>query len=323
MVDYYMEKKRNDGIDILKFFAVILILNSHFDTIYVPPFDKIATGGTIGDALFFLCSGFTMLLGRESNFFNFYKKRIYRIYPSVFAWAIIGVILFKRDDSLMTLVQGGWFVNCIMIYYVPIFFIRRYCPNRVRTCIGGYTVLFVCVYILWNRPEDFNLLKDPWMKWWFLFFVMLLGAYLGKSCQELKTQKTDFLFFALSVICFYLFHYAKKYYMDIQVLSIPSLMGICYYGYRICSHTRIVNCYNNHKAVKWVVRFIGGLCLEIYLINLTLISDKMNSLFPLNVLIILTEIIVIAYVVRCLSKFLIQTFSKEDYRWKEIFQLII
>ena len=61
-------KKRNDAIDILKFLAVVLILNSHFDKIYLPPFDKLATGGTIGDAMFFLCSGFTMLLGGGQKF---------------------------------------------------------------------------------------------------------------------------------------------------------------------------------------------------------------------------------------------------------------
>ena len=54
-----MIKQRNIGIDILKFMAVVLVLNSHFDLIYPGPLDKLATGGTIADGLFFMCSGFT------------------------------------------------------------------------------------------------------------------------------------------------------------------------------------------------------------------------------------------------------------------------
>ena len=59
----YMDKKRNDTIDILKFLAVVLILNSHFDGIYIPPFNKVATGGTIGDALFFFVQDSQCSLG--------------------------------------------------------------------------------------------------------------------------------------------------------------------------------------------------------------------------------------------------------------------
>ena len=316
-------KKRNDAIDILKFLAVVLILNSHFDKIYLPPFDKLATGGTIGDAMFFLCSGFTMLLGGGKSFANYYKKRIYRIYPSVIAWAIIGVVAFNKRDSLMSLIQGGWFVNCIMIYYIPIYFIKRYCENKVEYCMIAYSAIFLAIYLWWERPESFNILKDPWMKWWFLFFVMLLGAYLGKNSQNLVSDRKDGLFLILSLVSFHLFAFARKYYLDVQVLTVPTLMGICYYGYKVCAKSYVLDFYNRVRPVRWAIRFMGGLCLEIYLINLTIITEKLNHLFPLNVFIILVEIIVMAYAVRCLSRFLLQTFSKDDYRWKEVFQLII
>ena len=56
-----MTANRNNGIDILKCLAAILITNSHMDMMY-PKFSLMATGGAIGDALFFFCSGFTLLL---------------------------------------------------------------------------------------------------------------------------------------------------------------------------------------------------------------------------------------------------------------------
>ena len=59
-------KQRNISIDILKCFAALIITNSHMDILY-PKFGALATGGAIGDALFFFCSGFTLFLGRMGD----------------------------------------------------------------------------------------------------------------------------------------------------------------------------------------------------------------------------------------------------------------
>lgn len=44
-------KERNIGIDILKFFAALLITNSHMELLY-GKYSVFATGGAIGDVLF-------------------------------------------------------------------------------------------------------------------------------------------------------------------------------------------------------------------------------------------------------------------------------
>ena len=56
-----MNQSRVPAIDILKFFAVFLVMNSHMEICY-PKFQFLATGGAIGDALFFFASGFTLFL---------------------------------------------------------------------------------------------------------------------------------------------------------------------------------------------------------------------------------------------------------------------
>jgi peptidoglycan/LPS O-acetylase OafA/YrhL len=86
---------RNPSIDILKFIAAIFITNSHMEALY-HPYEILATGGAIGDVLFFFCSGFTLFLGRMDRFDNWYKRRINRIYPSVFAVGIISAIVFCK-----------------------------------------------------------------------------------------------------------------------------------------------------------------------------------------------------------------------------------
>lgn len=55
-------KERNFAIDIVKFLAVLLIINSHADIMY-PQLKILATGGAIGDCLFLFCPGYTLFLG--------------------------------------------------------------------------------------------------------------------------------------------------------------------------------------------------------------------------------------------------------------------
>ena len=88
-----MNKTRDISIDILKCIAAIVITNSHMELLY-GKYNVLATGGAIGDVLFFFCSGFTLFLGKMGRFDNWFKRRINRIYPTVFAWAIMGAFVW-------------------------------------------------------------------------------------------------------------------------------------------------------------------------------------------------------------------------------------
>lgn len=76
-------KVRDTAVGYVEFIAVFLVLNSHMGDCY-PKYQFLASGGAIGDALFFFASGFTLFLGRTMRFDNWYKRRINRIYPSIF-----------------------------------------------------------------------------------------------------------------------------------------------------------------------------------------------------------------------------------------------
>ncbi len=54
-------KKRDVSLDVLKFIATIMITNSHMGVMY-GKYSVLATGGSIGDALFFFCSGYGLFL---------------------------------------------------------------------------------------------------------------------------------------------------------------------------------------------------------------------------------------------------------------------
>lgn len=99
-------RQRDISIDILKFFAVLAITNSHMELLY-GKYSMLATGGAIGDVLFFFASGFTLFLGTDRRFDNYYKRRINRIYPTVFAWALISCLLFDRKNNFVDILLTG------------------------------------------------------------------------------------------------------------------------------------------------------------------------------------------------------------------------
>ena len=76
------------------------------------------------------------------------------------------------------------------------------------------------------------------------------------------------------------------------------------------------------KKSGFVIRAIGGLCLEVYLVQYSLFTDKLNFLFPLNLLIVFVEILAVAYMLRCFARIWSQTFKDGDYDRKEVFRVL-
>lgn len=72
------DKKHLISFDVLKLIAILVILNSHFDSLYPGKLRLLATGGTWGNALFFLISGYFTKI--DNDFFPYMKKRIIRLF---------------------------------------------------------------------------------------------------------------------------------------------------------------------------------------------------------------------------------------------------
>lgn len=323
-------KKRDIAIDIVKFMAVLLIINSHADIMYTK-YQMLATGGAIGDCLFLFCSGFTLLLGGgKIGFGNYYKRRISRIYPSVFA-AVLFVALLNRNLSVRFLeLLGGEFIIAIMLYYILLYFIREYAINRLGWILGFVAIISFIVYLVWfpNKYEvsSKGIYGTTTLYRWIPYFdAMLIGAIVGMRREELRYHALwDFVKLMACLAVFYGIQFGAKIYRPIapwQIVTLFPLMGITIYFYKCCHANWLTNLYQS-KYGNWVVLFVGGLCLESYLIQIPLFTDKMNGLFPLNLLIIVVVILVCSYVVRCMARIFLQTFRTEDYEWKKIFKMI-
>ena len=322
-------KERDYAIDIVKFLAVLLIINSHADMMY-PRLQMLATGGAIGDCLFLFCSGFTLFMGGRFSFDNYYKRRISRIYPSVFmSVAFTHAIAFTGMIGWRELLCTKPFIMAIMIYYVVLYFIRKYALDKVNYILFAVGVVSILVYVFWF-PYKYEVSSKglygitTYYRWIPYFAAMLLGAVVGMKRKELKYHAGwDFVKLMLCVAVFYSIQFAAKIYRPVapgQVVTLLPLMGITVYFYKWCNSNWMKRIYQS----KWgnaIIMFIGGLCLESYLIQYSLFTDKMNGIWPLNLVIIVLVILLCSYIVRCFARLFVQTFRTENYEWKKIFSL--
>lgn len=320
-------RQRDISIDILKFLAVLAITNSHMGLLY-GKYSVLATGGAIGDALFFFASGFTILLGARRSFGNYYKRRISRIYPTVFAWAVILALLDHRRSMIEILLHGGgWFVSCIMIYYVVLFFIRRYCLGHLRSALVVSLLVSAALYVPFATGAEFNMYGSTYYKWFHYFIFMLQGALMGvrsaRSGVKVESAWAEALKAAGCIAAFYgLCAFKSSAHLNfVQVFSLLPLLGGVYYIYRLCNSQKIREFYNGTWG-GYYISAVGGLCLEEYLVQGFLFTDKLNSIFPLNIPVVFLGILVSAYALRCWGRIWAQTFREADYQWREVFRLV-
>lgn len=241
-------------------------------------------------------------------------------------WAFMASSLFGiHEDMTSVMIQGGgWFVSCIMIYYVVLYFVRKYLFQYLLAVFVGSLLLSFLWYVLMDRPEGYNMYGFTYFKWCHYFSFMLLGAMLGaKKFHVVFSPKWDVLKLVASIAAFYailLMGKRSDSMHDLQIMSLFPLLAITFYFYKVCNSSFLRKCYQA-KGVSPIFKTISGLCLEVYLVQYVLLTDKLNLLFPFNLLIIFVFILFVAYILRCLARIFSQTFKDEDYRWKDVFKV--
>jgi len=316
-----MEKKRDTAIDFVKFLALFLVLNSHMGECY-PQWQFLATGGAIGDSLFFFASGFTLFLGSGGGRFDeWYKRRIKRIYPSVIAVALIGAFVFGINDSFYEVViaKRYWFVQCIFVLYPLLFLAKKYFSKHILL-LGVLTVLIIAVFPFVFKG-DYIFWGGGYYRWAVYLLFMLLGAIMGKQRENIK-QFNIWLSIILTVTCMALW-YGIVYLFEksiLQIISIIPMIGVAFFTYCI-GKSKPIDRLMHTNVLGNIIISIGALCLESYLIQKMIITDSWNGLFPLNIPIIMILVLIAAYVAKVLSNLIGQIFDSQPLNWKSVVRI--
>ena len=187
--------KRDNALDFVRLVAAVMIVVFHFNSMFAPKGDvsagplRYANGsfGNFGVALFFLLSGYALMLryGENCPLGSFYKKRFLSIYPlywicffSLFfysdilhgnmpagvpKWSIVWSVL-AMDGYLSGVLPtfyllGEWFVGCIVLLYLIFPLLRAGLRARPRLMVCG-TLAAWCVWLAvypgpFAREHDF------------------------------------------------------------------------------------------------------------------------------------------------------------------------
>lgn len=312
----------------VRFLAILLITNSHLDNLY--PVPQFGTGGAIGNALFFMLSGYGLAVSAQQKkpaFPSWFWRRITRIYPSVYLVTIIDFGLnrswFPRGpgDYLMAFAWPTlfWFVGAIMIFY-PLFFLALRRKDNMAF-IAGITLLsglYIGWYCSFADLSTYTIEGATYFKWVFYLLMMLFGGYLARSAIHIpRGGMRHFLYLCASLVGYLGVILAVKAGSGkiqglIHVLTVP----IVYLVLTLSRSTFVARNILGLKAGRFVVSLLAGLALEIYLLQYMVYSSSLVASlpFPANVAafwgIVLLLSLMVASVAAVLRKWLRQEESQ-------------
>ncbi len=311
------EKKTYHFITVLKALAAIVIINSHFDSLYL--IKALATGGAIGNALFFCVSGF-LLYPIKKEMSEWIFPKLLRLYISTIPFVIISLLTTKKG----TLQEMGiikcflwpttyWFVGTIILFYVLYYFLRNVKTNK------EFVVLFISLGVFYFLYYIFLLDTSDWVietsglnslagffKLIYYFFIMMLGKWIRLN-EDKAFNKTK-IYAALAVLSFvsiYLMKWAmnkKPVLFHLQFLNQVSIIVFTFFVFfTLLSVEKKSNFLSPEGHIYKILMFLGNHTLEMYLTQFVIIYFCERLVFPFNVVIALVLIIISAYVVKLLT----------------------
>lgn len=201
-------------LDELRVIAILCVIFAHtiqnfpvnMDYLTSPTLLSYLTVARMGVVLFFMISG-ALLIGRDYNLFNFFKRRVSRIVIPTIFWQIIGYLSilifigFTYDGLVQATTQFGfpWFVCAILGIYlvIPIFnsFIKEYGIRGAE--------YFLIIWVLLMILTDMNLSETYYIG---LIFNNV-GKYIGYAVlgYYLANKEFNIYSFPMVVICSVLF----------------------------------------------------------------------------------------------------------------------
>ena len=309
---------RNYAIDFVKVIATLLVLNSHMGICY-GEYSILATGGGLGDALFFFVSGFTLFLGRKANFIDWYKRRLGRIYPPIIAVALVSCFIFRNQESLISVIlaKNYWFIQCILVCYMLLYPIVRYELSLKVILPISLSIVVLSYFFLFNLEGQLFYGVDNIFRWMVYFCIMLLGGAVCTKRKYICKLKFPLIWILLWAFIWYGINFIANG-TWIQLFSVIPLAGFAISVYELGESSFIKKCFSN-KLMGNILYVIGNLCLESYLIQKLIFTDALNHLFPLNIPIIMLAELIASYILHMLSETISQIFDSKPFDYKRLF----
>lgn len=311
----------------LRALATIMITNSHMGEIY--PFSALATGGALGNSLFFIVSGFCLYKPKE-KFSKWISKRYLRLYVPLILFAFFN--LYKTSHVVLTFFssfvfpQNYWFI-CALLCLYPVYYLfvtKKFDKISFVLQTLFLVIVYSIIYVFLDKDiYTVNIVGICGIRFSYIFsfFLMLYGAYVRQNYEKVKftiRNKRGLLvvFSILLLVAYYGFLLLMRYWrffrqwQFIETLLCVMLTIIVFFMF--ISFEEIFSSFPN-SIIKRIVSFLDSHTLEIYITQFYVINvvREMELFFPINFCLVITGIFICSYILKGLSARLNKTVEKK------------
>ena len=298
--------KRNVSLDILKIFTMLLIINSHSDILYPAQIRFLASGGAIGNELFFLISGY--LFSAKDDIGRDIWKRFIKLYIPAYIMIMMTLLCGKiHVDSIEVFVKEFiwpthfWFVGAIFVYSVILYALKKKAKidnKKSFVCFGLIVVLIdLLLYIFCIPDKSFWIVEDAYIsiipfRSIYSIFAFVLGYYLKRNWKRIRSRLSHGTVVTMAVVFFVLFYGFKLLLnrgivpMPMQILSQPLTIMSALFIFMAFAMTDL-NQKLDGKRAEHMINTLSGFSLESYLVQFLIIAGiaALNIVFPVNMVV--------------------------------------
>jgi peptidoglycan/LPS O-acetylase OafA/YrhL len=270
--------RRHTDTTLMLFMATVLITLSHLDPFLPDP--RIATGGAIGNSLFFFLSGYGLAMSLNdtspgapgTSLLAYLGKRLSRLYPAVL---IVACAMLATDQIQVASITDlaavfvwptpFWFISAVVVFYVPIFFLARLQPAGIAMAMAALLVPYVFFYSQLDI-SSFVVEGPDRFKWINYFGITLMGCQVARLKLSPKMSLLTIAALLMSLVLFLVTRLTLiRYGMGhLQFLFHVWLYPIVFFSFHILSSEAVLKLLRATPVFPAVV-WLSGLTLEIYL----------------------------------------------------------
>ena len=310
------------GVDLLKCAGALLIINSHMESLY--PKSALATGGALGNALFFICSGFLL-----ENRIGSWQERgrglrsLLSFLLKIYVPVTIATVLWAGRDFPYTNFflkyiwpTYYWFPAAVILFYIAYLPLRK-CGilfQRFPCFLLAMGIFYALYYVLlldtsgWVVETPGLLTVESNFKLIYCFVIFCFGGWIYQKDIMDFTIRLCMGFRPVSVISLYVVKFLftrEPVFYHLQFLNQLSVILFA------VSALIVVKRSGRKERKRDLISLISGLSLELYLVQFPCIgyAQKTGWVFPLNFLAALGLIFVSALVLNRIAGWLVDLFS--------------
>ncbi len=315
-----MKKERIILLDLLKIIAILLVFNSHCDSLYKNSI--YATGGALGNALFFIISGY--LLSINEPFKKWIFKKLKRIYiPVIIVTTISCIIQLSFPKTIVEFIKtyiwptNYWFVGALAIFYILIFAMNKYNLIKDFKNVSFITVIVYFLYYLllidksvWSVETPGLLSISGLFKLIYYFYIFFIGYYIKQKDNNYHEGKKYGILIVITVIIYFAFKYLlQRGIVNMELQFITQLIGILFSILCLYFAIKNNNCYIKSISYKVAnaIKMFSNISFEVYLLQFIVIKACISIPFPINIIMALIITVIMALVLKKVEEILLES----------------